>query len=231
MSENSDVLELVDVHKSFGQTEVLKGVNLQVKEGEFISIRGKSGAGKTNLFKIISLLQTPSQGAVNLFGKNVSALSDAQKAELRLKKMGLVFQFFNLLPTLTVLENIELPMALAKTKKAARLARANELLGYFGLESLAQRFPENLSGGERQRVAIIRALVNNPQILLADEPTSSIDDENSALLYDLLGKICLEQKVAVVVTSTDLYEELPTSRDYMLKDGKITQTKNTAANH
>jgi ABC-type lipoprotein export system ATPase subunit len=222
MSENS-VLELVDVHKSFGQIEVLKGVNLTVKQGDFISIRGKSGAGKTNLFKIISLLQTPSQGIVNLFGKNASDLGDGQKAELRLKKMGLVFQFFNLLPSLTVMENIELPMALAKTKKAARLERANALLGYFGLEHLAARYPENLSGGERQRVAIMRALVNNPQILLADEPASSIDDENSALMYDLLLKICLEQKVAVVVTSTDLYEKLPTTQDYMLKDGKLTK--------
>jgi putative ABC transport system ATP-binding protein len=222
---NDKVLELVDVHKSFGQTEVLKGVNLSVKQGEFISIRGKSGAGKTNLFKIMGLLQTPNQGTINLFGKNIGNINDNQKAALRLRQIGLIFQFFNLLPSLSVLENIELPMALAGIKKIVRLKRANELLGYFGLEHLSERFPENLSGGERQRVAIIRALVNNPKILLADEPTSSLDDENSALLYDLLSKICLEKKVAVVVTSTDLYEKLPTSSDFMLKDGKINPIK------
>jgi putative ABC transport system ATP-binding protein len=135
--------------------------------------------------------------------------------------MGLVFQFFNLLPSLTVLENIELPMALAGVKKSQRHERAHELLRYFDLTQLAERFQDNLSGGEKQRIAIIRALVNYPAMLLADEPTSSIDDENSALLLDLLYKICKEQKVAVILTSTDLYEKLPVSKDYVLKDGQL----------
>lgn len=219
--QNDNIVELINVHKSYGLTEVLKGINLTVKQGDFISIRGKSGVGKTSLFKIIGLLENPNEGKMNIFGKDISLLSDNQKTDLRLRQIGLVFQFFNLLPSLTVLENIELPMALRGIKKPQRQERANELLNFFEITNLSERYPENLSGGERQRVAIIRALVNYPAILLADEPTSSLDDENSALLLDLLSEIRKEQKVAIVLTSTDLYEKLPTSRDYLLRDGQI----------
>jgi putative ABC transport system ATP-binding protein len=223
MQEDKPILELQNIHKNYGTTEVLKGVNLTVNHGDFISIRGKSGAGKTNLFKIIGLLENPNKGTVNLFGKDASMLNDNQKADLRLKQMGLVFQFFNLLPSLTILENIELPMSLNGTKKQDRLTRANELLSFFELTKLADRYPGNLSGGEKQRVAIMRALVNYPSLLIADEPTSSLDDENSELLLDLLCKIQKEQKVSILITSTDLYEKLPSTKDYMLKEGKVTE--------
>jgi ABC-type lipoprotein export system ATPase subunit len=224
MQDDNYIVELVNVHKSYGLTEVLKGVNLTVKQGDFISIRGKSGVGKTSLFRIIGLLETPNEGKVNIFGKDVSTLKDDEKADLRLKQVGLVFQFFNLLPSLTVLENIELPMSMRGIKKPQRQERANELLKFFDITNLAERYPDNLSGGERQRTAIIRALANYPAILLADEPTSSLDDENSTLLLDLLSEISREQKVAIVLTSTDLYEKLPTTKDYLLKDGQIRQT-------
>lgn len=224
MQNDNNIVELTNVHKRYGPTEVLRGINLSVKQGDFISIRGKSGVGKTNLFKIIGLLETPDVGTVNVFGKDTSKLNDDQKADLRLKQMGLVFQFFNLLPSLTVLENIELPMALMGTKKPQRQERAREMLKFFDLTNLIERYPQNLSGGERQRVAIIRALVNYPAVLLADEPTSSLDDDNSALLLDLLCRISREQKVAVVLTSTDLYEKLPTKKDYSLKEGQLRQT-------
>jgi putative ABC transport system ATP-binding protein len=227
MQDDSYIVELVNVHKNYGSTEVLKGVNLKVKQGDFISIRGKSGVGKTNLFKIIGLLETPNKGTVNVLGKDISTLNDDQKTDLRLKQMGLVFQFFNLLPSLTVLENIELPMSMRGIKKPQRQERANELLKFFDITKLAERYPDTLSGGERQRTAIIRALANYPAILLADEPTSSLDDENSALLLDLLSKISHEQKVAVVLTSTDLYEKLPTTKDYLLKDGQIRPQNST----
>jgi putative ABC transport system ATP-binding protein len=223
MQKDEFLVELINVHKSYGLTEVLKGVNLTIKQGDFVSIRGKSGVGKTSLFKIMGLLDSPNLGTVNIFGKDASKLNDDQKTDLRLKQMGLVFQFFNLLPSLTVLENIELPMALVGTKKRQRRERANELLKFFDITKLAERYPENLSGGERQRIAIIRALVNYPAMLLADEPTSSLDDENSALLIDLLNKIRKEQKVAILLTSTDLYEKLPTTKDYMLREGQIRQ--------
>jgi putative ABC transport system ATP-binding protein len=221
MQNDNNIVELVDIHKNYGLSEVLKGVNLTIKQGDFISIRGKSGVGKTNLFKIIGLLENPTEGSIKVFGKDVSTLNDNQKTELRLKQMGLVFQFFNLLPSLTVLENIELPMALNKIKRNQRIERANELLNFFEIKNLAERYPFNLSGGERQRVAIIRALVNYPSMLLADEPTSSLDDENALLLLDLLNKIRKEQKVTIMLTSTDLYEKLPTTKDYLLKEGQI----------
>jgi ABC-type lipoprotein export system ATPase subunit len=223
MQNVSNIVELINVRKSFGSTEVLKGVNLSVKPGDFISIRGKSGVGKTNLFKIMALLQPPDGGTVNIFGRDVSKLNDDKKTELRLNQMGLIFQFFNLLPSLTVLENIELPLSLKGVKKRERQERANELLAFFELTKLAERYLLNLSGGERQRVAIIRALVNDPAVLLADEPTSSLDDENSGFLLDLLGRISGERKVAVVLTSTDLYERLPTTKDYLLKDGVLLE--------
>jgi len=212
----------VNVSKNYdSSTMILNNVNLNVNQGDFICIRGKSGAGKTSLFKLMGLLELPSQGALQIFGINVNSLDENEKAGLRLRQLGLVFQFFNLLPSLTVSENIELPMALAGVKKPARRERVFELLEYFDLVGLAERFPESLSGGEKQRVAVMRALVNRPRVLLADEPTSSLDDENSTLLLNLLEKVCREEKVAVVITTTDLYEKLPARKDYLLKNGRL----------
>jgi len=215
------MIELINVWKRYGSTEVLRGLSLSVEEGEFVAVRGKSGAGKTTLLKIIGLLEQPDDGEVKLFGKNVNGLSDNERSEFRLHHIGFVFQFFNLIPSLTILENIELPLALAGVNRQKRRERALELLKYFNLTSLAERFPETLSGGERQRIAIIRALANNPKIILADEPTSSIDDENSELLIKLLSKINREKKVTIILTTTNIYEKLPTTRDYILKDGRL----------
>lgn len=218
------LVELHNVWKNYGGSEILRGVNLTVGEGEFISIRGKSGVGKTTLLRIIGLLENPDAGEVRILGRRVSELNDDERSNLRLRAIGFIFQFFNLIPSLTVLENIELPLALAGVKRQERLRRARGLLEYFGLEGLAGRFPETLSGGEKQRIAVIRALVNNPKIILADEPTSSIDEENSQLLIDLLKKINVERNVAVLLTTTDIYEKLPTTRDYILKDGCLSKT-------
>jgi putative ABC transport system ATP-binding protein len=215
------LIDLLNVSKSYGSTQVLRNLSLSVKEGEFISIRGKSGAGKTTLLKIMGLLEDPDKGEVKLFGRAVNGLSDDEKSELRLHGIGFVFQFFNLIPSLTVLENIELPLALAGIGKKERRRRAYELLDYFGLKSLAERFPETLSGGERQRTAMIRALANSPKIILADEPSSSLDDENSQKLMELLCKINRERKVTVILTTTDLYERLPSDRDFMMKEGRL----------
>lgn len=217
------MIELSGVWKSYGAAEVLRGVDLEVEEGEFVSIRGKSGVGKTTLLKILGLLEAPDRGEVKLFGRGVHGLSDDEKSELRLHHVGFVFQFFNLIPSLTVLENIELPLALAGVGRRERRRRALELLEYFGLAGLANRFPDTLSGGERQRVAIMRALANSPKVILADEPTSSLDDENSQLLMDLLKKINVERRVTIVLTTTDLYERLPANRDFMLKEGRLIE--------
>ena len=215
------LIELSNVWKRYGTTEVLKDINLKVDESDFISIRGKSGVGKTTLLKIIGLLEQPDKGEVKLFGKPISNLNDDEKSELRLHHIGFVFQFFNLIPSLTILENIELPLALAGINKQQRKQKAKELLKHFDLMNLANRFPETLSGGERQRIAIIRALINNPKIILADEPTSSLDDENSELVIKLLTTINKEKKVTIIITTTDLYEKLPTNKNYMLKEGYL----------
>jgi putative ABC transport system ATP-binding protein len=216
------MIELTNVTKTYGSATVLKQVNLSVAEGEFLCIRGKSGVGKSTLLKIVGFLETPDEGNVRLLGKEVNKLGDSERSNLRLHNVGFVFQFFNLLPSLTVLENIELPLALAGASKAKRKERALELVDYFGLNHLTGRFPSTLSGGERQRIAVIRALANNPKIIIADEPTSSIDDENSELLMTLLTGINREKKVTIVMTTTDLYEEFPVSKDYVLKDGALT---------
>lgn len=217
------MIELSGVWKSYGLVEVLRGVDLSVREGDFVSIRGRSGAGKTTLLKIMGLLEVPDRGEVKLLGRDVGKLGDGERSEARLRYIGFVFQFFNLIPSLTVLENVELPLALAGVKRGERKRRALELLGRFSLTHLADRFPETLSGGERQRVAIIRALANDPRIVLADEPTSSLDDENSKLVMDLLAEINAERRVAIVLTTTDLYERLPTNRDLVLKDGRLIE--------
>ena len=217
------MIELVDVWKSYGSNIVLRGLSLRVERGQFVSIRGRSGAGKTTLLKIIGLLESPDKGVVRLFGRDASRMSDGEKSEFRLHRIGFVFQFFNLIPTLTVLENIELPLALAGVKKQERRRRAYELLDYFGMRSLAERLPETLSGGERQRVAVIRALANNPSVVLADEPTSSIDDESSQLLMELLRRINRERGVTIILTTTDLYEKLPATKDYVLRGGRLIE--------
>ena len=217
------MIELSNVWKSYGAIDVLRGVNLTVGEGDFISIRGKSGAGKTTLLKIIGLLDAPDKGEVKIFGRSVNGLSDDERSELRLRYIGFIFQFFNLIPSLTVLENVELPLALAGVGWRERRKRALDLLEYFGLAGLAWRFPNTLSGGERQRVAIIRALSNSPKIILADEPTSSIDDENSQLLMNLLTEINRGRKVTIILTTTDLYEKLPANRSFLLREGQLIE--------
>ena len=217
------MIELLNVRKGYGSVEVLKGVNLRIEEGDFASIRGKSGAGKTTMLRIMGLLDPPDEGEIRLFGIPASRLNDDERSKLRLHNIGFVFQFFNLIPSLTVRENIELPLALAGIRKEERRKRVTELLKYFDLINLAERFPDTLSGGERQRVAVMRALANNPRIILADEPTSSLDDENSELLMDLFRRINREEGVAIVMTTTDLYEKLPTNRDFVLKDGRLTE--------
>jgi len=221
MPGEDGVIELINVWKRYSTAAVLRGINLTVENSEFVSLRGKSGVGKTTLLKIMGLLEPPSQGEVKLFGKDVQKMGDDEKSNMRLNYIGFIFQFFNLIPSLTVLENVELPQALAGVNKHKRRENALQLLRYFDLANLANRFPETSSGGERQRIALMRALANNPKIILADEPTSNLDDENSAILMNLLATINRERKVTIVLATTDLHERLPANRDYLLKDGSL----------
>jgi putative ABC transport system ATP-binding protein len=217
-----NAIELINVWKHYANNvPILKGVNLSVPVGSFISIRGKSGAGKTTLIRLIGMLDRPTSGSVFILESDTSRLDDGEASQMRLKHIGFIFQSFNLIPSLTVLENIELPMALLGVAKEARRRRAVELLERFHMERLADRFPSELSGGEQQRVAILRAIANNPDIILADEPTSNLDEENSQLVYELLSEINRENLTTIVVTEVSLEERLPTSRDYLLKNGVL----------
>lgn len=166
------------------------------------------------------MLEQPDRGRVIVFGRGYESLSDRERSDIRLHRIGFVYQFFNLIPTLTVLENVELPLALAGVGRGGRRSRAIELLDRFDLSHLAYRMPSTLSGGERQRIAIVRALANNPKLILADEPTSSLDDENTELVLNLL-KDANRMGSTIVLTTTDLDEEIPSSRDYILRDGVL----------
>ncbi|RLE85295.1 MAG: hypothetical protein DRJ39_01850 [Thermoprotei archaeon] len=215
---------LKEVYKSYSGYPVLKGVNLSVREGEFISIRGKSGAGKTTLLKLIGLLDTPDKGKVEIMGKNIKNMSEEEKDVFRLKNIGFIFQSFNLIPSLTILENVELPLVIAGVKREQRKKQALQLLKQLNIDHLADRKPENISVGERQRVAVARALANNPRIILADEPTSSLDDENSRKILELLLK-AKKKGVTVIMTTTEILKPLPTNHDYILKNGKLERIK------
>jgi putative ABC transport system ATP-binding protein len=219
MSPNT--VELVNVNKEYGGTKVLTDIGLTVKDGEFVTIKGRSGAGKTTLLKMMGLLEHPDKGEVRLFGNSTRELTDGMKSNIRLRNMGFVFQSYNLIPSLTVLENIELPLALAGVRKQERKQRVHELLRYFDLTPLATRFPTNLSGGEKQRIAIIRALANEPKIILADEPTSSLDDDNSNLVVRLLSNINKDRKVVIILTTTDMQQETPGSTEYTVKGAHL----------
>ncbi|MCS7113559.1 MAG: ATP-binding cassette domain-containing protein [Nitrososphaerota archaeon] len=204
----------------YGRLEILRGVCLEVREGDFISIRGKSGVGKTTLLKLLGLLEEPDRGRVIVFGRDYESLSDRERSDIRLHRIGFVYQFFNLIASLTVLENVELPLALAGVGRGERRARAIELLDRFDLTHLAYRMPSTLSGGEKQRIAIVRALANNPKLILADEPTSSLDEENTRLVLNLLED-ANRMGAAIVITTTDLSERIPSDRDYVLRDGTL----------
>ncbi|MEM0010216.1 MAG: ABC transporter ATP-binding protein [Candidatus Bathyarchaeia archaeon] len=229
--QDNPLIELLNVSKSYGPMRVLRDVSLKVYRGDFISIRGKSGAGKTTLLKIMGLIERPDCGKVWILGREANKLSDDEMSKIRLHDIGFIFQFFNLIPSLTVIENIELPLALAGVKREERRRRTLTLLEHFGLKDMANRFPSTLSGGERQRVAIARALINNPKIILADEPTSSLDEENSRMVIEMLERVKRESGVAIVLTTTDVTENIPANRNYMLKDGilhkypSVTETK------
>ena len=213
-------VELSDVWKRYSVDYVLRGVSLKLREGEFISIRGKSGVGKTTLLKIIGAMEKPTKGSVKIMGLEPYKLPDPERSRLRLR-IGYVFQLFNLIPHLTALENVELPLAIQGVPKRERRLRALEALKRLGVENLQDRLTKELSGGEKQRIAVARALVTKPRLILADEPTSNLDPENTEIILDILLEECRRRKASIIITTTDPYEKLPTHRDYILKNGSL----------
>lgn len=216
------MIELRNVQKRYEAINVLDGVNLKVEKREFISIRGKSGIGKTTLVRIAGLLERPDSGQILFRGIPTGGLEEDERSNIRLEEIGFIFQLHNLIPNLSVRENVELPLSLEGVEEKERRRKVRELLTYFDLEGYGERDPESLSGGERQRVTIARALVNEPDVVLADEPTASLDEENAELVLEMLERIRNERGVAIVLTTTNMRDDLPTDTDYLLKDGKLS---------
>ena len=198
-------------------------VNLQIEEATFVAIAGPSGSGKTTLLNLIGLNDQPTSGKVFFKGEDTSLLADGARRKIRLQNIGFVFQTFNLLPTLTTLENVELPMALAKVPRKTQREKATELLEAVGLIDRLQHRPKELSTGEMQRVAIARALANNPSVILADEPTGELDSETGVEIVKLLSDLCRKRKTTVIVATHD--EKIVGVADvtYGIRDGSITR--------
>lgn len=195
---HSPVARLTGVRKSYVEVdhtrEVLHGIDLELRRGEFTVLVGRSGSGKSSLVHLLSGIDVPSAGTVELFGETLfgsggGPASEERRTDVRRRRIGLVFQFFNLLPTLTIEENLLLPLELCGKLDAAGRRRAAELLDAVGLAAAARKFPDRLSGGEQQRAAIARALVHDPELVLADEPTGNLDDENAARVLELFEKL------------------------------------------
>ncbi len=219
------IVKLEDVWKIYqlGKVEVpaLRGVDLEIKKGDFVSLMGPSGSGKSTFLHIIGCLDLPSKGRVFLDDKDISSLSENELAQIRARKIGFVFQQFNLLSNLSALENVALPMAFLGKSEEKRKERAKELLISFGLENRLFHKPAELSGGEQQRVALARALANNPEAVVADEPTGNLDSKTGALIMEILAKLHNEQKKTVIIVTHDKNVAAYGEKIVFLKDGKI----------
>lgn len=215
------MIKVSNIHKRFGDLEVLRGVSLEVKEGEIVSIVGASGAGKTTLLQIMGTLLPADEGEVQIAGTKVFALNERRMAEFRNRHIGFVFQFHNLLPEFSALENVMMPALIGGAERSVAKGRAMELLEAVGLSERTDHKPAQLSGGEQQRVAIARALMNRPSVLFADEPTGNLDthnrDEIQQLLFDIRTKF---GQTIVMVTHDERLAEMA-DRKIVMRDGQI----------
>ena len=220
------IIDLKGIKKRFfegteNEIEVLKGIDLQVYEGEFVSIVGESGSGKSTLMNIIGALDRASEGSYLLDGVDINQADDNELSHIRNKKIGFVFQTYNLIPRISALKNVERPMLYAKVPGAERTERAKELLKLVGMEDRMKHNPDELSGGQKQRVAIARAMANHPAILLADEPTGALDSRTGRLIMDIFHQLNREQGMTIVlITHSDSLAE-ETRRIFTLMDGEI----------
>ncbi len=221
----SPIIQFIDVHKSYQNgaqpVTALEAVSLSLHSGDFATIMGPSGGGKTTLLNLLAGLDLPDRGQIILNGRKVSDLSDHDLTLLRRKEIGIVFQFFNLMPTLTVMENVELPLLLAHSSRTDG-QRIKTLLDYVGLWPRADSFPAELSGGEMQRVAIARALVHQPAILLADEPTGNLDSENGMKILDLMKQASTDFQTTVILVTHNPQVAKIGNRHFEIRDGKLT---------
>ncbi len=216
-----EVITLKNIHKSFGQLEVLKGIDLDIQPHEVVSIVGPSGAGKTTLLQIMGTLYKPDQGTVEIAGENVLDLSAKKLSRFRCEHLGFVFQFHQLLPEFTAVENVMIPGMIARRPNSEIKKRALELLDFMGLADRATHKPAELSGGEKQRIAVARALMNNPNVILADEPSGSLDSHNKEELHKLFFRLRDELGQTFVIVTHDEGLASLTDRTIHMIDGRI----------
>ncbi len=221
------LIKLSNIDKTFDldgelKFQALKNINLTINEGEFVAIIGPSGSGKSTLMNILGLLDHPTSGSYHLEGSDVARLKDDRRAELRNKKIGFVFQNFNLLPRTPAVENVALPLIYSGVKHSERVKRAREALGEVGLSEKYSSKPSQLSGGQQQRVAIARALVTNPEIIFADEPTGNLDSKTGKEILELLKNLNKEGKTIILITHDD-YIANTAKRIIRIKDGEISK--------
>jgi len=218
------VIELCDVHKAYEmgtvRVEALRGVSLRIDPGEYVAIMGPSGSGKSTLMHILGCLDVPTEGTYRLAGEDVSTLDDVELAEIRNRRIGFVFQQFNLLPSLTALRNVELPLSYAAIDRATRHRRAREALARVGLDDRLHHRPGELSGGQQQRVAVARAVATDPALVLADEPTGALDTETGEAVLRLLRKRC-DQGAAGVLVTHEARHAAWADRIVFIRDGLI----------
>lgn len=231
MKTDNVLISLRDVTKFFLshdiETHALAGIQLSIREGEFVAISGPSGCGKSTLLSIIGLLETPTQGSYFLAGRDVANLAGAERARLRNENIGFIFQSFNLIGDLNVLENVELPLTYRGISAAQRRAMAMAALGKVEMAHRVQHWPGQLSGGQQQRVAVARALAGQPQILLADEPTGNLDSKNGDKVMKLLSDLNREGTTICMVTHDDRHAHLAHRRIHLF-DGKVLQEEQNA---
>jgi putative ABC transport system ATP-binding protein len=224
MSGQSDGrVELVDVAKSYGSQAVLEHASLSIAAGSFVVVIGRSGSGKSTLLRLIGGLESPDSGQIRIGRDEYGVLSDSARAGLRRSAIGFVFQFFNLIPTLTVAENVELPLALNRMPRADARRRSLQLLEGLDVASCADRFPEELSGGEQQRVAIARAVIHQPKLVLADEPTGNLDLETARHVLSLLQSTCRDRGATLLMATHSREVSGLADRVLTIRSGRIEE--------
>jgi putative ABC transport system ATP-binding protein len=218
-------IQTVNLQKSYGNGQLivhaLRDINVEFNSGEFVAVLGASGSGKTTLLNVLGALDKPSGGQVLIDGENISSLNEKGTVQLRRRKIGFIFQFYNLMPVLTAFENVELPMIISGVPKREAQQKAKELLSAVGLSDRANHRPDQLSGGQQQRVAVARALVNKPAIILADEPTGDLDSATGEQVLRLLLKLSKEQGTTVLAATHDVSILKFADRALRMKDGQV----------
>ena len=214
-------IELDNVSKRYGRQPVLNGACLTVERGQFVAVMGRSGSGKSTLLRLIGGLEAADSGSVCVDGTDLTVLTETERARRRRQGLGFVFQSFNLIPTLTVSENVELPLALNGVAEADVRRRSRELLEELGLGSCANRFPEDISGGEQQRVAVARAVIHEPKLVLADEPTGNLDVETAHHVLELLQRTCRDRNATLLVATHSAEIAGQATRVLTIRAGRI----------